>query len=246
MSFLLRCFLFFLLILLPTSFVHSENLTIITEEWPPFNYTENSELKGFSTEIVQLIMKDLNVLAKPLVLPSARGIKLFNIKSRAMFYSIIQTSERKPLYKWIGPFGEQSIYFFKKKNSKLKINSIEDAKKVKSICSRSQGLVFNMLTKAGFKNLDTGVSGEGIYLRALNDRCELAIGESSAGVKYWLKKNKKPTDALVQTSVKLISSPLYIAASKDIPDDEIANWQNSLDKIKASKEYSALVQKYLK
>lgn len=103
-----------------------------------------------------------------------------------------------------------------------------------------------MLTKDGFKNLDTGVSGEGIYLRALSDRCELAIGESSAGVKYWLKKNKKPTDALVQTSVKLISSPLYIAASKDIPDDEIANWQNSLDKIKASKEYSALVQKYLK
>lgn len=27
----------------------SEPLTIITEEWPPFNYTENDVLKGFST-----------------------------------------------------------------------------------------------------------------------------------------------------------------------------------------------------
>lgn len=246
MTVFLYRYLFILFLFLSTENIRAKALTIITEEWPPFNYTENTVLKGFSTEIVQLIMKDLNINTKPLVLPGARGIKLFNNTSHAMFYSMIQTAERKPLYKWIGPFGEQAIYFFKKKHSTLQINSLEDAKKVKSICSRSQGLVFNMLTKAGFKNLDTGVSGEGIYLRALSDRCELAIGESSLGVKYWLKKNKKPTDSLVQTSVKLISSPLYIAVSKDISDDEVARWQKSLDKIKASKEYSALVKKYLK
>lgn len=231
--------------ILPSSFARSSQaLTIITEEWPPFNYTENHRLTGFSTELIQMILKDLKRKDKIIVLPGPRGMKVFNSTSRSLFYSFIQTHERKPLYKWIGPFAEQSIYFYKKKGSSLKLETLEDAKKVKSICSRGSGLVYSMLKEAGFNNLDTGVSGEGIYLRMINDRCVLAIGESHLGVQYWLKKTKQKSDAVIQTKVKLISSPLYIAASKDIPDQEINEWQKSLDKIMKSKAYQVLVRKY--
>lgn len=161
-----------------------------------------------------------------------------------MFFSFILTPERKSQYKWIGPFGEQSIYFYKKKGSTLKIHSLDDAKKVTKICTRESGLVFSMLKAAGFKNLDVGVNPESIYLKTIKGRCDLAIGETPLGVSFWLKKSKQAPDSLEQTSLVLLSSPLYIAASKDIPDEEIAHWQKSLDKIKASKEYSQLQQKY--
>jgi polar amino acid transport system substrate-binding protein len=224
----------------------SEPLTIITEEWPPFNYTENDVLKGFSTEVVQLVMKDLNVNDKIIVLPGPRAMKVFNKFPRSIFFSFILTPERKPQYKWIGPFGEQSIYFYKKKGSTLKIHSLDDAKKVTSICTRESGLVFSTLKAAGFKNLDVGVNPEGIYLKTIKGRCALAIGETPLGVAFWLKKSNQFPDSLEQTPLVLLSSPLYIVASKDIPDEEIARWQKSLDKIKASKEYSQLQQKYSK
>lgn len=224
----------------------SKPLTIITEEWPPYNYIENEQLKGFAAEVVQLVMKDLNVKDKILVLPGPRGMKILNKLSRTMFFSFIMTPERKPLYKWIGPFGEQSIYFYKKKGSTIKINTLEDAKKVSSVCARESGLVFNTLKAAGFNNLDVGVNPESIYLKTIKGRCVLAIGEPPLGVAFWLKKSKQSPDSLEQTPLKLISSPLYIVASKDIPDEEIARWQKSLDKIKASKEYTQLQQKYSK
>ena len=243
----LNLFLMFALFFsnLSLAFAHSpQSLTIITEEWPPYNFIENHRLTGFSTEVVKLVMKDLKRNDKMLVLPGPRAMKVLNNPPRAMFYSMIQTKERKPLYKWIGPFAEQSIYFYKKKGSSLKIETLEDAKRVKSICSRGSGLVYSMLKEAGFNNLDTGVSGEGIYLRMINDRCVLAIGESHLGVQHWLKKTKQKSDAVIQTKVKLISSPLYIAASKDITDQEINEWQKSLDKIMKTKAYQILVRKY--
>ena len=45
---------------LPLTFAHSpQSFTIITEEWPPYNYIENHRLTGFSTEVIKLVMKDL-------------------------------------------------------------------------------------------------------------------------------------------------------------------------------------------
>ena len=107
-------------------------------------------------------------------------------------------------------------------------------------------MVFNTLKAAGFKNLDVGVNPESIYLKTIKGRCDLSIGEPPLGVAFWLKKSNQSPDALEQTSLKLLSSPLYIVASKDIPDEETARWQKSLDKIKTSKEYFLLLHKYKK
>lgn len=208
----------------------SSGFTIITEEWPPFNYTEDNELKGSSTAIVKRVMNDLGLKDKILVLPSARARVTLDTTPRSLLFSFILTPERKPLFKWIGPIGEQSIYFYKRKGSQLRIETLEDAKKVHAVCARDHGLVFSILKEAGFKNLEVSSSASSIYLKAINGRCDLAISEAPLGVTYWLEKSNQPLDALEQTPLKLISSPLYIVASKDIPDEEIAAWQRSVDK----------------
>lgn len=190
-------------------------------------------------------MKELNQSYEIEVLPSARVMRTLNKGPRVMAYSIIMTPERKPLYKWIGPFGGQSLYFYKRKDSKLQIRTLDDAKKVNKICCRHMGLVHTMLKMEGFKNLDVGSKPETIYLKTINGRCDLAISETSWGVAYWLKRSNLPPDSLEKTPVKLISSPLYLAVSKDVPDEEILLWQQALEKVKSSSEYSQLYNKYL-
>ncbi len=214
-----------------------EPITLITEEWPPYNYVENRIIKGISTEIVQLVMKDLGVNDEIIVLPSARARVKLDSTPRSMLYSFILTPERKPLFHWIGPLAEQSIYFYSTKGSKIHVQSLEEAKQVRSVCCRDSGLVYEMLVKAGFKNLEVSVGAESIYLKALNGRCDLAISETHLGLMHLLKKINLPNDAFKQTPVKLISSPLYIVANKSIPLSEVKQWQESLEKVKKSKEY---------
>ena len=71
------------------------SLTIITENWPPYNYEENGEVKGFSTEIVQAIMKELNVNYDIQVLPGARGEKLLEEGTQVMNFSLFRNAARE-------------------------------------------------------------------------------------------------------------------------------------------------------
>lgn len=220
-------------------------LTIITEDWPPYNYEENGDVKGFSTEIVQAILDELDLKHKITVLPGARGEKLLDEGTRVMSFSLFRTPEREERYKWIGPISEEAIYFYKKKGSPLEITTLEDAKRVKRVACQHKGLIFNTLQQKGFNNLDTSPLQESVIKKIALGRTDLSVNAPPLGIAYFLKKANLPADSLEQTPVELLKFPLYIACTKDIPDDEIQQWQAALEKIKASETYTQIYNKYL-
>ncbi len=165
---------------------HAEenSLVIITENWPPYNYEENGEIKGFSTEIIQAIMKELNLSYEIQLLPGARGEKLLNEGTRVMNFSLFRTSDRENRYKWIGPIAEDAIYFYKKKGNPLTIQTLEDTKSVKRVACRHKGLVYSELQKKGFTNLDLTTKPAGIIKKVVMEIVDLSVSETPLGVEF--------------------------------------------------------------
>lgn len=222
-----------------------KKLSVITEDWAPYNFLEDGVLKGFSVEVVQHIIDRLKLKISIEVYPSMRTTLMLGSVPGTMMITMLRTPERETKYKWIGPLGDGHIYFYKKGDSPLEIASLDDARKVKLIGCRHAGLVLNTLKSAGFANLDpTSTDGESVYKKLLLGRCDLAISDTPLGVKHILKKLNMPASALVQTPVKLVGAPLYIACSTDIADQDIALWQKTLDGLKASGVFAALQKKY--
>lgn len=222
-----------------------QKLSIVTEEWAPYNYSEDGAIKGFSVEIVRAIAQGLNADIDIQLLPTMRAKASLEGNKRTMLITMLRTPERETKYKWIGPLGDSAIYFYKRKGNPLGVATLEDAKSVRSICSRQGALTTSRLLAAGFTNLETGASdGTAVYRMLIFGRCDLAVSDSPLGVVHLLKQMNYPPDAVVQTPVKLISSPIYIACSKDIPDAEIARWQAALDKLKSSGVFQAILKKY--
>jgi len=220
-------------------------LSILTEEWAPYNYTENGVVVGFSVEVVQEILKELKLDCPIEVLPGMRASRILNSEPRTMMITMLRTPDREKQYKWIGPLGSGAIYFYKKKGNALVVESLDDAKNVRLVACRNAGLVRNVLREKGFRNLDTTASnGESIYRKLMADRCDLAVSDAPLGVKHLLKEWRLPLDTIVQTSVKIVDAPLYIACSKDVPEEEIDLWQRALDKLKAIGRYGAIRRKY--
>lgn len=223
------------LVLTECSWADIQKISVVTEEWPPYNYSENGSLKGSSVEIVRAIAKKLKVNVDIQLLPNMRATAMLNKNPRTMLISMMRTPEREKKYKWVGPLEESSIYFYKKKGNPVEILTLADARKVGSICTRHGGLVPSMLKDSGFINLNAVANdGETTYKMLILGRCDLAISDSPMGVRYLLKKMNYPADAIVQTAVRVVAFPLYIACSKDIPDAEIARWQKELNSLKAS------------
>ncbi len=102
-----------------------------------------------------------------------------------------------------------------------------------------------MLQKEEFTNLDRTTKPDWIIKKVAIGLADLSISETPLGVRYWLKNAGLSADALEQTSVKLVEFPLYIACSKDIDDKVIKQWQEALERIKASEIYAQIYNKYL-
>jgi len=220
-------------------------MSIVTEEWAPYNYSESGALKGFSVEIVRAIAQQLNADIDIQLLPSMRAKASLEGNRRTMLITMLRTPERETKYKWVGPLGDSAIYFYKRKGNPLEVATLEDAKKVRSICSRYGGLTTSRMQAAGFTNIESGASdGKAVYRMLIFGRCDLAISDSPLGVVHLLKQINYPPDAVVQTPVKLVASPIYIACSKDISDAEIARWQAALDNLKSSGAFQAILKRY--
>jgi polar amino acid transport system substrate-binding protein len=245
------CKKIFLLCLVTISLIVSvsyaeEDILIVTEEWPPYNYLENEEITGFSAEIVQNLLAIMNKDYEIQLLPSMRTTKLLNTRPHTMMFSLFRTPERESQYKWIGPLGDASIFFYKRKDDDRTIESLEDMKNVKRIACRHAGLIPDLLIEHGFKNLDMTATGSlPIYQKLLGGRCDLAISDADLGVRYHLKSlNVKLDDVFEKIPIPIFEAELYLAASKDISDEEIQEWQSALEELKTNGLYEKIFQKY--
>jgi len=220
-------------------------LKVITEDWAPYNYEENGVLTGFSVEIVQAIMVELEESHKIAIYPGARGESMLDNLPNIMSFSLFRTPERENRYKWIGPISIESIYFYKRKNDLRIFKTLSDIKKVDKIAVPHKGLILSYVEAQGITNIYKMLKMDAQIRHVLMGRADLAVTATPLGVAHYLKKLNKPTDALVKTQVKLLEFPLYIACSRKIPDSVIDRWQQAFEKVKASGKFQRIYNKYL-
>ena len=81
------------------STVFGANFSIMTEELPPFNYTENGKVTGFSSEIVLEICERVGHAKTIEVLPWARAYKSISNEDNKVLFSTTRTSKREELFR---------------------------------------------------------------------------------------------------------------------------------------------------
>jgi polar amino acid transport system substrate-binding protein len=67
---ILRAALIFMCFALP---VRAQDIMIVTEEFPPYNYSDNGRAQGLSSEVVQAVLAQAGLAAEFLFLPWARA-----------------------------------------------------------------------------------------------------------------------------------------------------------------------------
>lgn len=225
------------------SSAYGESFSIMTEEYPPFNYTDNGKLTGLSSEVMAELVKRLGIPDNTKVLPWSRAYTLIQNKSGMILFSMTRTEQRESLFKWVGPVASNQWVLFAKKGSGIQINSLEDAKKVKKIGTYKDDAAELFLKEQGFTNTESVVDDLFNVKKLAAGRIDLWIVGHLQGL-YKAKTVVGDTSAFEKVfDVK--DTQLYIAFSKDTPDDVIAKWQAELDKLKVDGTYDAILKKYM-
>lgn len=233
-----------LLCLLLSAPARADHYQVVTEEWPPYNYSENGQITGMTTEIVRAIMKvtghDLTIV----LAPSMRASLILKMRPRTIMYSMFRTPEREHVYKWVGPILEEAIHPYQLAAAPP-VTSLEQLLHAPQITTRHAGLLPDMLQSLGFKNLDkSATESVQLYRMLLSDRTAIIIGDTDAGVAYQSRQLNIAPGTLRQIPIELYRSSLYIAFSRDCEDDMVDSWSSALETLRQSGELERIQRRY--
>lgn len=118
----------FVLLISCTS-VHSESIRIVTEDYPPYNYLDNGELKGLSVEVIRAVMERTQIEYTIEVMPWARAMITTENSKNVFVFSMRKIESRENRFIWIGSICSSPHSIFSLQNRQdIKIDSIDDLK----------------------------------------------------------------------------------------------------------------------
>lgn len=230
----------------PHSVASLPRLTILTEDYGPFNYVDNGQLQGFSTDLVRLILAELGSdLAQHdmQVLPWARAYQLALVRPNTLIYTITHTEQRDMLFRWVGPLLSTRVVIVAKKTSGLSGIGIEGLHQYLVGAIRDD-VGEQLLVENGFP-LERIISNSNpTYMVEMLKKGRidaLAHGEI-ASTWYLMKTGQKLEDFEVVQTLK--KSSQYLAFSRNTSKIVVDQVQEAFMRIKLSPRYQALLAKY--
>lgn len=231
-----------------------DDLTLMTEYFPPFNYKEDHELKGISVDIMErmLEMSGSHLTRDDIhLLPWARAYRNILERPHTVLFLMNRNKAREKLFKWVGPVIPAMYVLIAKKDRGIRIKTLEDLKKYR-IGVVSKDLSEQLLREIGIheQNIDRVASGE-VNLMKLN-RGRIDLWNYEASVAKWIisKSGFRMEDYEVAYVLKTELSSHY-AFHRDTSDEIIERFQQALDKLKekgpgeAESEYDLIIKRHI-
>ena len=223
----------------------AQSIQVVTEEYPPFNYSEDGKVVGFCTDVVEEILKRAKVEYSIHSYPWAKSYKIAQTQPNVLIYSIGRNVEREPLFKWVDVIARTEVYFFKLKSRvDIKIKTFDDVRKYKIGAVRDDFRA-QWLMKQGMLDQLTLVSDDRQNMRNLFER-KIDIFPIGELVAYNIAHQEgRAFNNLEKTMyIKDMSADLYMAFSKQTPDVIVEKCKKALFEIKKDGTYEKIKSKY--
>ncbi|OGB52642.1 MAG: amino acid ABC transporter substrate-binding protein [Burkholderiales bacterium RIFOXYC12_FULL_60_6] len=231
------------------SVTHAETLTVLTEEFPPYNYTDHGQLTGFSTEVVRAVLQEAKIDGLIQSQPWARAYETAKDANSVLIYSIARTVQREKLFKWVGVIAPTQYYLFSLPQRKLQFTQLEQAKNYQ-IATVNEDVGEQFLISKGFqkgKNLQSSVKYELNYEKLKLGRVDLWIMTELVAAYLSRQAGDEPAQTLASSYAipELSDDGLYMAFGTKTPDALVERLRKALATLKANGSYDALKKKWL-
>lgn len=219
---------------------------IVTEEFPPYNYTtpETGEITGFSTKIVRALLKEINLDAKISSYPWARAYNMAENIENVMIYSIKRTAKREPLFKWVGELIRHESYFMTVKSNPIEpVGNLDELKKY-SIAVIRNGAIARGLMADGFPNVIASANRDANWKILKNGRIDLWCTDILSARHTITSMGDNPDNLkIIHRYEKLSMTSLYIAFSKQTDDTIVEIFRKGYNQLKEKGIYQEILKR---
>jgi len=216
---------------------------MVTEEYPPVTFAKDINVTGFATDMVRHISTRLKVKDNIRLTSWKNAYNMAVLYPNIILFSAERTPAREKLFWWVGPIGKNSAILYAKKGSNIKLNNLEDAKKIKAIATTTDWFTEQYLEQNGFTNLVSSKDPSENLRQLMSSEVQLSIftdltiPEIAKNAGYNMN-DLEPVYTVSQTY-------FYIAISKDTPPSVVQAWQSTLDDMKKDGTFEKIYKSYV-
>lgn len=221
-----------------------EGLTYLTEQYYPYNYTENDAVRGLSADLLRLVWARMGVAERPVtVQPWARVYDATLTQPGTVAFSMARTPERAGLFKWACPIDTVRFVLFSRAADTARTLSSSD------LGHLTVGTVRGDVAEAALLALGRSVRIEPVADMELNlrkldaGRLDLVAYEERSMRRLLERTGRDPGDYAVVMVLR--QTEVCYAFHRETPDALVARFQRGLDEVLAGPEYGLLVSRYL-
>ena len=220
-------------------------LTVITEEFPPYNYTAEGQVRGVSTEVVRAVLELAGESAEVRVYPWARAFNDAATLPNVALYSLARTGEREDQFHWIGVIAPANVTLDAlNQRPDITLRSLDDARRYRiGVFHRSAAEVY--LRSQGFSLDDELMSvydNAQLYRLLRHGRIDLWLAEAHAVSALGRALGEQPEQHMRPVLHVPDASPggFYLVLSKGTPETRVQAFRDAYARLRESGELAAI------
>lgn len=224
----------------------AQKITVVTEEYPPFNYLDSAKkITGMSTDVVEEVLKRAKIDYQLGMYPWARAYQMAQDEPNVAIYSIGRSEKREAMFKWVDVIAPYNVFLYKlKTRTDIKASDLAGVKNLR-IGAVREDVRAQYLEKEGVK-MDL-VTDDGVNIKKLAaDRIDLFPIDEMGQVALYKREGLDPASVVQVVKLEALSSGLYLAFSKKTPDEMVNKCKKALQDMHKDGTFDKIKAKYLK
>ena len=229
--------LVFTLVLFLAGPARAEDLTLLTEEYPPYNFSRNGVITGTSVEQAELMMEALGLRYRLEILPWARALSQTEQQPQTCLFTTGHDEERDKRFKWVEPLLVDQMIMVRKAGSGVNPANIDEAKRF-TVGTQRKDFSASYLRDNNFPKIDLAADLETTEKKLLSGRIDLMVTSEKTF------EAMRDRGSAVESALALEGQRYGFACNLALPDELIARMQGELDRLIANGTQDRILTRY--
>lgn len=221
------------------------DLNAYTEDWAPYNYEENGQVRGISTDILRAACTMAKLNCSIDLVPWARAYKAASTEPKALAYTTARKPSREHEFVWVGPILPRSTWVYTREGGTPAPASAADLAKLRIGIVRGEASEQDLLA--------AGVPASAFIAQPTNLdvlRMMLAGGldamvDTEVAMHWSLKKLGLSARSVHQAFKLTDEGAYYYALNPGTPAQTVERLQTAIDKLRANGQITRMTKRYL-
>ncbi|MBF0301553.1 MAG: amino acid ABC transporter substrate-binding protein [Desulfamplus sp.] len=227
-----------------TLYSQTNRIQVVYTDWYPYTYMDNEEPLGFEIEIVNAVMKKMNITPEFLKYPWRRCLLNLEEGTADALVSLLKTPEREKYIFFSNSYISLSkTVLFTKTEKNIQFKGNYQALKGYSIGVIAGFTYGDAFDKADYLTKDYAQTPQMLIEKLINDRHDLAAENQVVISGYAAKMGLRDKIRFLEPPIH--TQKLYVGFSKAKGLKKLSDeFSKALDKFKLSEEYVVILKKY--